>query len=49
MGPAFSNRTLAAGGVAAALAGFAVLQRKHLRAIITDPATEALRALADGT
>jgi pimeloyl-ACP methyl ester carboxylesterase len=49
MAPAFSNRTLAAGGVAAALAGFAVLQRKHLRAIIADPATEALRALAGGT
>jgi pimeloyl-ACP methyl ester carboxylesterase len=49
MASRFSNRTLAASGAAAALAGFAVLQRKHLRAIIADPATEALRALADGT
>jgi pimeloyl-ACP methyl ester carboxylesterase len=50
MAPRFSTRTLAGGGAAAAaLGGFAVLQRRHLRSIIADPATEALRVLADGT
>jgi pimeloyl-ACP methyl ester carboxylesterase len=50
MAPRFSARTLVAGGAAAAgLAGFALLQRRHLRSVFSDPATEALRALADGT
>jgi pimeloyl-ACP methyl ester carboxylesterase len=44
-----STRTLAAGAGAAGLAGLALLQRRHLKAIFADPATEALRALADGT
>jgi pimeloyl-ACP methyl ester carboxylesterase len=53
MAPRLSTRTLVAGAgagaAAAGLAGLALLQRRHLRAIFADPATEALRALADGT
>jgi pimeloyl-ACP methyl ester carboxylesterase len=50
MASRISTRKLLAGGAAAAgIAGFALSQRKHLRAILADPETEALRALADGT
>jgi pimeloyl-ACP methyl ester carboxylesterase len=51
MAPRFSPRALAVGGAAAAaaLTGVALVQRRHLRGIFADPATEALRAMAAGT
>src|ERR1700685_296536 len=48
MSPGSRRRALAASGIAAATAGAAVLQRRHLRRISADPAFSILGAFAAG-